>query len=45
MAQSIIVPRIVRGQLFYECAGVLFSSRAGAMCAASVVLEQAQVQS
>lgn len=39
MAIPIIVPRIVRGHLFYECAGILFSSRAAAMSAASAVLE------
>jgi hypothetical protein len=40
MANLIMIPRIIRGELFYQVAGVLFPSRTAAMCAASALLEQ-----
>lgn len=45
MAKSIITPRVIRGNLFFQVADVLFASRAAALCAASALLEGEPVQS
>jgi hypothetical protein len=45
MATLIMIPRIIRGNLFFQVVDILFTSRAAAMCAASAVLEREPVQS
>lgn len=40
MAESIMTPRIIRGNLFFQVVDILFISRAAALCAASALLER-----
>ena len=43
MAKPIITPLIIRGKLYFQVHGVLFSTRTAALCAASAVLEGGQL--